>query len=76
MVQQGDWDLAQHLGCYILPFHQPCGDQTCEQAWEQQKEQKKKGKTQKNGNYAWQSSEMCQEGSSNRLLPADPQPRK
>lgn len=47
MVQQGDWDLAQHLGCYILPFHKPCSDQTREQAWEQQKEQKKKPKLKK-----------------------------
>lgn len=47
MVQQGDWDLAQHLGCYILPFHKPCSDQTREQAWEQQKEQKKKAQTKK-----------------------------
>lgn len=59
MVQQGDWGLAQHLGCYILPFLKSCCDQTCEQAWEQQKEQKKGDKTQKNGNYAWQTSEMC-----------------
>lgn len=47
MVQQGDWDLAQHLGCYILPFHKPCSDQTREQAWEQQKEQKKEPKLKK-----------------------------
>lgn len=52
--------LAQHLGCYSLPFHKSCCGQTREQAWEQQKEQRKRQNSKKkNGNYAWQSSEMC-----------------
>lgn len=40
------------------------------------KNKKKEPKLKKNGDYAWQTSEMCQQGSGNRLLPADPQPRK